>query len=115
MVTLTLDRLVCDAPAWKGKLMTVEFDGDAAVEALETMGVLKRACPMCGKKAQWDVGKDGFFEVATLRRGEAKDLFDERPSIGAVAVQCRNCGFVALHARSVLGLGVSESTGDEQS
>jgi hypothetical protein len=94
--------------------MTAEFDADAAVEALENLGVLKRACPMCGKKAQWDVGKDGFFEVATLRRVDAEESLDDRPSIGAVAVQCRICGFVALHARSVLGLGVSDSTGDEQ-
>lgn len=94
--------------------MTTEFDGSAAVEALEKLGVLKRACPMCGKKESWDVGKDGFFEVATLQPGKA-DSPQGRPSIGTVGVQCRNCGFVALHARAVLGLGPAEPTGDEGS
>lgn len=93
--------------------MTAEFEGDAALEALTSLGVLKRACPMCGTKANWDVGKDGFFEVATLRPPDSTDSSDERPSIGAVALQCRTCGFVALHARSVLGLGTTEPTADE--
>lgn len=95
--------------------MTDEFDGDVAVQALEDRGVLSRACPMCGKKDQWDVGEDGYFELATLRGGDDPQTSDgERPSIGAVAVQCRHCGFVALHARSVLGLGVAGSSADEQ-
>ena len=94
--------------------MADEFDGDAAVAALEKVGVLKRACPMCGQKESWDVGKDGFFEVATLQPSDAKESPEERPSIGTVAVQCRTCGFVALHSRAVLGLGVSEPTAEGQ-
>jgi hypothetical protein len=95
--------------------MTDGFDGDAAVRALEERGVLGRACPMCGKKEQWDVGKDGYFELATLSEDETETSTGLRPSLGAVAVQCGACGFVALHARSVLGLAGLESTDDASS
>ena len=94
--------------------MTVEFDGDAAVEALTKLGVLKRACPMCGEKEPWDVGDDGFFEVTGLSPGSAEEAPEDLPSIGTVALQCRNCGFVALHSRTGLGLGDTGSAGHDQ-